>query len=261
MAITFQANENSTFLDRFRRDYLNTLVEPQELYLEFIVRKGNYFLVFLDNQPCGYFIIGEKDQIAEFYVADSQLKYADEIFNLFLNSFSVQGVLCKSFDFLLMSQCLRTFSKHKIIGFMFRDVLRKNRTIYTRELFVRPGFIEDFTEISRINDTFYQNDEELVNDLKNQHLLLFYQNRILIGCGFFQRVIPFQNNFDIGMLVNPAFRGKGYGKFIIQYLVNYCRSNGWRPICGCDVGNIASRKTLEKAGFMTRYVLLSFSHL
>jgi GNAT superfamily N-acetyltransferase len=62
----------------------------------------------------------------------------------------------------------------------------------------------------------------------------------------------------VGMLVHPEHRKRGVGTYIIQYLKEYCMQNLWRPICGCAKQNVSSRKTLERAGFVSKYDLLEF---
>ena len=109
-----------------------------------------------------------------------------------------------------------------------------------------------------MNEELFESEEEITMVIRNKNMLLFEKNNTIIGCGIFQRVIQGRNEFDIGMLVDKKYRKQGYGTFIIQYLTEYCHSQGWRPTCGCDVKNSASRKCLEKAGYITKHRLLEF---
>jgi predicted GNAT family acetyltransferase len=60
------------------------------------------------------------------------------------------------------------------------------------------------------------------------------------------------------MWVNPQYRRQGIATKIISYLKNNCIDSNQRPICGCAYENFASQKTLEKAGFVSKYKLLGF---
>ena len=60
------------------------------------------------------------------------------------------------------------------------------------------------------------------------------------------------------MWVNSAFRNKGYATRIIANLKGYCLKNNIFLTCGCDIDNIASKKTLEKNGFISKHDLLEF---
>lgn len=55
---------------------------------------------------------------------------------------------------------------------------------------------------------------------------------------------------DIWMEVAEPFRMQGYGTFMVQELKRLCYEGGSVPCARCNTGNVASRKTLQKAGFV-----------
>ena len=55
---------------------------------------------------------------------------------------------------------------------------------------------------------------------------------------------------DVYMKIAEPFRGRGLGAYLVQELKAACRSGGSVPAARCNVANVASRKTLQKAGFM-----------
>jgi len=55
---------------------------------------------------------------------------------------------------------------------------------------------------------------------------------------------------DIWMEVAEPFRGRGFGTYLVQELKRICREGGSVPCARCNTGNVASRKTLQKAGFV-----------
>ena len=55
---------------------------------------------------------------------------------------------------------------------------------------------------------------------------------------------------DIYMEVDEAFRGRGLGSFVVQELKRVCYEGGHVPAARCNPGNVASRRTLQKAGFV-----------
>lgn len=54
---------------------------------------------------------------------------------------------------------------------------------------------------------------------------------------------------DIFMDVKEPFRQRGLGSFLVQELKRVCWEGGHVPGARCNVGNVASRMTLQKAGF------------
>jgi len=55
---------------------------------------------------------------------------------------------------------------------------------------------------------------------------------------------------DIWMEVAEAFRGRGFGTYLVQELKRICREGGSVPCARCNTENVPSRKTLQKAGFV-----------
>jgi GNAT superfamily N-acetyltransferase len=55
---------------------------------------------------------------------------------------------------------------------------------------------------------------------------------------------------DIYMEVAEAFRRRGLGSYLVQELKRVCYEQGNIPSARCNPKNMASRKTLQKAGFV-----------
>jgi GNAT superfamily N-acetyltransferase len=55
---------------------------------------------------------------------------------------------------------------------------------------------------------------------------------------------------ELGMLVPERFRKRGYGTYILQELKAECYRRGLIPTSRCDAGNLASRRTHLRAGFL-----------
>jgi GNAT superfamily N-acetyltransferase len=55
---------------------------------------------------------------------------------------------------------------------------------------------------------------------------------------------------DIYMKVADGFRNRGLGAYLVQELKRICYEGGSVPAARCNVSNIASRKTLQRAGFV-----------
>ena len=53
---------------------------------------------------------------------------------------------------------------------------------------------------------------------------------------------------DLYMEVSPPHRRRGVGAFLVQELRRVARETGHIPAARCDVPNVASRRTLERAG-------------
>lgn len=61
---------------------------------------------------------------------------------------------------------------------------------------------------------------------------------------------------DVYMKVAAAFRRRGFGAYLVQELKRVCREQGSLPAARCNPTNLASRRTLQKAGFVPCGVIL-----
>jgi GNAT superfamily N-acetyltransferase len=61
---------------------------------------------------------------------------------------------------------------------------------------------------------------------------------------------------EIYMAVAEGERKKGYGAYLVQELKRICYDGGSIPGARCNPNNVASRKTLQKAGFVPRGSIL-----
>ena len=54
----------------------------------------------------------------------------------------------------------------------------------------------------------------------------------------------------IHLEVAEPFRRRGLGSFLVQELKRVCYEGGHVPAARCNIDNIASQRTLQKAGFV-----------
>lgn len=242
-------------LKKLREEYLSELPESQELFLELFIRKGEYYIFEFEDKPAGYVILNEKI-IYEYHTKKEFYSYRKELFDSVITKLNSESIFVKSFDYNLMNCCLLHNYKYSVDGFLFREYKKKGKD--KRRTKYRLADKDDLQSIIMVNDTFFENEDEVDYFLRKKNLYLFYNKEILIGVGLIHKINEYGNFCDIGMLVNPDFRKKGYGTEIISVLVDICKLNGMIPVCGCGVDNIASKKTLEKAGFINNYLMLNF---
>lgn len=261
MSLLFEEKGSIDEISHLRNQYLDGLLEAQELYLELMVRSSKIFVMNSDNQPIGYFLLGDGATLLEYFVIREHFNHMDSLLGEIIEKFSVQKALCKSFDLSLLSCCIRFHKTVKAIGILFREYEGKTDLSIVNETAIRLAESKDEHQIIQINEEVFDHDEEVGEYIRGEKVFLFEKGGDTIGFGIFSRVIAGRPEFDIGMLVDRKYRRQGYGAGIIHHLANFCQQNGWRAICGCAIGNEGSRRCLEKAGFSGRYRLLEFTFL
>jgi len=246
-------------INTFREKYLESLPWAQEYYLEIQIKSAIFHLVHIGDAAAGYFILSPENVLLEYFLLPEWEYRLDEILGRILREFSVRKALCKSFDSALLSCCYGFHKNTRAVGVLFREYQEKTTQTSGAGIAVRRAVMADEARIIAVNEEVFDHPEEVSEYIQAQQIFLFETGGQLIGFGIYSPVFPGRRDYDIGMLIVPEYRKQGYGAFIIQYLINFCQQNGWNFSAGCDINNIASRRCLEKAGFIARYRLLEFS--
>lgn len=254
--IKFIKQDSAENLKSLRDLYLDSLCEPQEMFLELQVRDSNAILIQIDEKTIGYFLYDNNEMLLEFFVVDEFFSENEKVFEKILKTYSMKSALCKSFDQNLLSVGIGRFKSIEVVGINFRKLIQQKtyKNDYSFSIFEAKN--SDFTLIKSINEEVFETDDEIKEYLTKKQILLFKDKSNVVGFGIFAPIFPDRKDYDIGMCVSAEFRGNGIGQSILHYLIDYCNKNGWRPIAGCDSENFASRKCLEKVGFFADYRML-----
>jgi GNAT superfamily N-acetyltransferase len=239
-----------------RLKYLNTLPQSQEYFLEQQLSEANIFIIRDKENTVGYAVKTAEENLIELHIEDSHVRHSNDIFETVLNQLDIHAVYCKSFDSLLLHCCIMKNLPYSPAGVLYRNYISTDNALSKVQLSIRYAEISDYPYIIQHGGdiTEYVDEHSIVAGT----VILFEKNTHLAGCGFLTRIHENFDFFDIGMWVNPDFRGQGIATQIISWLKETCLKNHWIPVCAHGTDNIASQKALEKNGFVSRYSLIEF---
>jgi len=206
----------------------------------------------------GYAIITVDNILIEFYIIDKYIYVCSDVFQSIINVLAINTIYCKSFDSLLLNCCLINSYKYKLIGSLFRDYFSTDK-FTINDLTIRFAENKDYSFLLQQEGELYETPDELEKFVNGNNIIMFQRDCQLLGCGYLIKVHDNYDYFDIGMWVNPNYRKQGIATMIISYLKDTCLTNSWKPICGCAIENIASQRTLEKNGFVSKHKLIEFT--
>lgn len=204
----------------------------------------------------GSYCVTHKKTLVEFVSADPArggTRLRD-----FHDQHGFSAALVKSYD----HDLVRSFNQLGWTAVVGGLLFRKRRARYTAAFDgakIRAATSADLRAIWQINDTFFDSREELDGLLGSASLWTVTIDGGVAGCGLTNRINAESDAVDVGMMVAPSFRRRGLGTHIVSELCAKVESQGLRPVCGCAADNIASRATLEKAGFLSEHQLLRFT--
>lgn len=247
-------------IKKYRTDYLNSLPDFQELFIELMIRSSDYYIFQEENNEIGYAIKNNDGVLIEFYVLDKYIPNSYEFFRQVLKDLSITDVYCKSFDSLLLSNCLLNNLQYSIIGFLYRDYvgsfINKDSSIKMKKAdLLSVGLLLGQDESIK---ELFETEQQLIEFVRNENVFEFYKNEELVGCGMVIKTHPDWNFCDLGVWVNPSKRGNAIGSQIILNLREFSIKNNMKASCGCAIENLASQKTIEKSGFVSRHKMINF---
>jgi GNAT superfamily N-acetyltransferase len=198
------------------------------------------YLARVDDVVAGYGSVAVagpwKDQpaIYEFYVLP---QYRHRLFDLFAALVAAAGVTAietQTNDVILASLLHALAPSVTCESILFHD--------HATTSLVAPGAV---VRLATSSDASAITAAEL--DLEAKWVLT--ENGVIAGTGgiLFHYNRPFG---DIYMAIAEPFRRRGLGTFLVQELKAICYQQGSVPAARCRAANLASRKTLQKAGFV-----------
>lgn len=243
---------------QWRTRCLRELPQAQELFVENLLQNAQTFEIFIDKKFCGYASVADATML-EFYLEKKHLAQAGAALSLIAQASAAQAVLCKSFDTNFLDACRRLNWSVEPVALLFRKIVDNSLPV-PFPFTVQMASEGDIPEILQCHDGFFHSLSEIHSYLaKDAQLFLYRVEGSAIGCGIVKKIVECRADYDIGMVVAPAHRGKGFGTQILHHLKHSVLRAGCNPVAGCSADNAASKRTLEKSGFISEHELLKFS--
>lgn len=218
------------------RQEMNCQIVHDCLHARFLT---DIYIIRVDQRDAGYgcLISGaseRRDVIKEYYVLPAHRRHALPLFRCFAAETFATAVEAQTNDTLLsllLFDCATEFQSERIL---FHDVA-------TTELELPEVTFRKVTDHDR--DRIFSHKLEGAGDW-----LLEYGGVIVATGGIYSHLnAPYA---DIAMEVDERFWRRGFGSYVVQELKRTCYEMGKIPAARCHVANLASRATLQKAGFL-----------
>ena len=198
------------------------------------------YLLTIDGAPAGYGSVAisgpwkDKPTIYEFFVLPSQRHRTFELFGAFLEASGTTHIETQTNDTalgaLIQSLCPSVVAE----AILYEDKITTLISIPGAR--VRASTPADAEQLAArqlsADDKWLL---ELDGEIAGAGGILYHYNR------------PYG---DIYMAIAEPFRRRGLGAYLVQELKRICYEGGSIPAARCNCANIASRSTLQKAGFV-----------
>lgn len=255
MMMTYTQLEDSDVIQQLRNDYLRTLTAPMDGMWESVAIAYATFREMQDQgKRVGYFCLDADNNLLRFHLLPAYQARAQEIFRLIIATHAIQFAIVSTIEPLYFSLCLDLHKHIDIQSYHFRDNTHIEGS-FKHGLFRKA----EKSDLDGLTSFYQSNTEEpgewipafLHTRLDREELFLLRYQGAIAATG---ECIPSQHQSpyaDLGMVVAQAYRGLGLGSTMLLQLKKHCEEAGWRPICSCAADNHASKKAIEKAGFIS----------
>ena len=116
-------------------------------------------------------------------------------------------------------------------------------------------------QLTIVNDFSKEDFKIYLSETRYKKTFLMIVDNNIVGTGSIIIEKKISRDFrNVGhiedIVIDKKYRGKGYGKEIILYLVNYCKENNcYKIILNCEEKN---KKFYEKSGFINKNLEMSY---
>ncbi len=178
-------------IEEFRTDYLNSLPEFQELFIELMIIDSDYYIFQADNEVIGYAIGNNDGVLIEFYVLYKYIPDSNKFFKQVLKDLSIREIYCKSFDSILLSNCLLSSLSYSLLGVLYRDYsearIKKDSEIKMEKAdYSSMSFLQSQDDSIKI---LFETEEQLADFIQDENVFIFYKKDNFVGCGMVLRQI------------------------------------------------------------------------
>jgi predicted acetyltransferase len=231
----------------------------------------------VDGERVGYFA-AENGRLLQFFVTEPYLPTASVFFDEVLVKANLDSAAVSTVEPTFLSLCLdrqtavstKLNTSVSINSYLFHHHHPVQHTLHDYpNAHFRPATPTDLTQLVQ----FYQENNEYEDTeaiekgagghepyarelIENGQVFLLVDDGVILGIGECRHSKTQKPYADVGMITNYQHRQRGIGVFVLAQLKESCYSHYVKPICSCAFDNIASRKTIEKAGFITQHRIL-----
>ncbi len=224
------------------KKYYDELKYGIDGYYERTMLEGDNFLI-IGEEVMGIYSVYEERGITGFYVLEKFKERYEEILSYVLDNTTETLLFMTNKDKLLLSEIDRRGYDCEIQSYNF--FVKEN---ITTEFTMTLANIDEVDEIEKIFGDFAKNYQEKITKKE----LYVKKDKLdkYICLGFYEPLTLDPNKACVAMKIVEDERKKGYGYKTVQFIIQTLQDKNITPNARCWVKNHASKKTLEKSGFI-----------
>lgn len=243
-------------------EWLSGLTSPQDGMWEFFRKNGTKWGIVSEGEMIGYASVGGDRQLLQFYISPGSLSLGRDIFSEFIEKMKITAGIVGTNNLTYLSIALHFVKELRVNTYLFRN--SHEVEIEEKEGMLRECRVEDVSRIVNFCHHSMGAPKEWLEGyigelIGKSEIFSFEQGDKIIGTCEVRKSVTAPEFADIGMVVSPEFRRRGYGTYLLHKAKTIALDWNKIPICSCEVGNYGSEKSIRNCGFESLHQLLSIT--
>ncbi len=262
LGLTFGLTPAGDLVD-LRRACLASQAVPVDGMWEAFATMSRHWVIRSAGKRAGYFCVDDDGQLLQFYLEEPFEQHAAEFFAAVVARDEVEGAMVSTADPLFLGLCLDLHQQVRVHTYLYQDH-HHGESAFAEAAeasldVVEAGELATIVELQR--DSLDQDlGDWLVGYLENliarRELYALRLGGEIAGTGE-ARVSDSQPPFvDLGVITMRRHRGRGVASHVLWRLKQLCYDRELVPICSTTVDNVAARRAIARAGFVSRHRIL-----
>ena len=254
-----------------KSEYLRSLTSPMDgMWESGLIPAEPHYRIELNSQLVGFFVLNEDQYLLQFYLGSDARRLGAQVFNQIVEQYQVVGALVHSIDPYFLSLCLDIQKKVTVhtrlyeypAGSQVELMDEKSGPLRKARASELPQIVPFQVGCLGGNASLTEWLTGYSTDLLNKEEIFILENDgDWIGLGECRSSASQSGVVDVGMMVDPGFRGLGWGTHILQLLTTQAIREHKTPICSTTKDNIGSQIAIERAGYQSSHRILDISFI
>lgn len=256
MQIGFAPDESADLRAEIRR-HLASLPGAMDEFLEDHIRGSKHQAISVGGSRAGFASIHQGSLITQFWLEPAFQCFGQAAFQALRKMEYVRAAFVPTYDEFYLAHALDDYRQLTKQAYFFEALPRTRGTGQAHEYRLQPATVADEHLIRDRTGDLFGNVAERI-----QRGELFSTDRTgeCVGFGILSPSWYQPGVASIGMFTIERFRCLGVGAATIALLIEECANRGLRAVAGCWYYNHASKRTLERAGMITKTRLLKLEY-
>lgn len=252
---TTENNDYSPLISEWKR----TLISPLDDMWASFINQSNYWEILFKHEILGYACVNSKNQLLQFYLQPEWLGCGPEILDQFIINQKLTKAIIGTNNPIALSCAMHHQKKISIHSYLFALINDGPESQSPDNL--TTSSIKDLDRL--VN--FYHNSTDgsiewlngyLSNLINRSESYYLEENDEIVGTCEVRLSDEDREIANIGMVVSPDHRMKGFGTLLLKNAKNRALKLNRKPICSCEKTNIGSLKAIHKNGFRSMHQML-----